>query len=117
MNTERLLALAAHLRTPLSRPFDAVMWDSCAIGHAPDVPEFKALGVYRDEFGWTRFPSEMDVPEVPYYVEQYKDPVEGASFFGLSASQFHCLNRDGGARCSRSIAARIERFVAQGGML
>lgn len=50
MNTERLSALSARLRT-YQGPFDVYTWESCACAVASRMPEFNMLG-FVNSFGY-----------------------------------------------------------------
>lgn len=48
---DKVLLLADHLeRNVQDHQFDYFHWETCAGGHACDVPEFRRAGLYRDSF-------------------------------------------------------------------
>lgn len=126
MNRERLFLAASHLDTVPPEVFDMDAWAvrtscgtvCCALGHACDVPAFKAAGLRLD---WGRGHDEayvlLDIPHT--LCEGYH---AAAALFGIDCSDAHYLfdpdryeqghDEQGNSRVTpANVAARIREFA------
>ena len=110
MTQDRLLKLAAHLRTVAPETFDLADWScgsaACAVGHACMMPEFEAEGLTL-----TRYLLGLAAPAFG----QYSGWPAVRAFFCLTWDQAqelfagHCY--PAGLDGANHVADRIEEFV------